>query len=155
MKHVSAAYRTRAIADRVVSEIAALGVSRSDLSVVPDEAAAGSAGSRLKELGLNDADVRAHDQAIREGGHVVVATVEDDEKVSMIEAIMRDPEHAMTEDELRTRHDEGAAIAPAGEPLAAVGATSTIGAADDGRTTLADPMESGEHVRHDGVRRRD
>ena len=153
MKHVSAAYRTRAVADRVVSEIEALGVPPRDLTVVPDDGGAGSAGARMSEIGLADADIRSHEEAIREGGHVVVASVADDEKVSTIEGIMRDPEHAMTEDELRARHDEGAAIAPAGEPLAAVGSTSTIGAADDGRTTLADPMESGEHVRHDGVRR--
>ena len=153
MKHVSAAYRTRAIADRVASEIEALGVPRGDLNIVPEEGSTGSATERLSTLGLDDADVRSHGEAIRDGGHVVVASVVDDEKVSTIEQIMRDPEHAMTEDELRARHGEGAAIAPAGEPLAAVGSTSNIGAADDGRTTLADPMESGEHVRHDGVRR--
>ena len=148
MKHVSTAYRTRAIADRVASEIVGLNVPEASVRVVSN---ATDGVRELTDIGVSDADAGAHGDALRDGGSVVVASVEDDEKVATIEEIMRDPEHAMTEDELRARHDEGAAIAPAGDPLAAVGSTSTIGAADDGRTTYADPMDTGEHVRRDGI----
>ena len=160
MKQIAAVYRTHAIADRVRSEIEALGVPASDVHVVPDDASPHTAGTmrqdagsfdRLHTLGLPEDDVRTYQHAVRNGDYVVVASVVDDERIETIQGIMRDPEHAMNDDELRARYADEQLIAPSGAPLAAVGATSNIGAADDGRTTYADPMESGEHVRHDGV----
>lgn len=161
MKHVSAVYRTHEIASRVRSQIEDLGVARSDVHLVPDDAAHHTAGTarddaasdQLASLGLPDGDVHTYRHAVRNGDYVVVADVVDDEKVATIEGVMRDPDHALNEDELRARYADEQLIAPAGAPLAAVGSTSSIGAADDGRTTFADPMESGEHVRHDGVKR--
>ena len=149
MKHVSAVYRTEAVAERVRAEIERLGVPASDVHRISADGGT-DGGARLEGLGLPPEDVARYGHAIGGGDHVVVASVVDDEKTATIEGIMRDPEHAKDDDELRADNPEGQLIAPAGEPLAAVGATSTIGAADDGRTTYADPMESGEHRRADG-----
>ena len=157
MKTVSAVYRTHEIAARVRSDIAALGVPEGDVHIVPEDAAPLNAGTtrddvdamdRLHGYGLPEDDVRTYQHAVRNGDYVVVARLHG-EHVEAVEGIMRDPDHARSEDELRAQYADEQLIAPSGGPLAAVGSTSNIGAADDGRQTYADPMESGAHRRRD------
>ena len=157
MKTVTAIYRTHAIADRVRGEILAMGASGGDVDIVPDDPNPLAEGTtrddadamdRLHGYGLPDDDVRTYQHAVRNGDYVVAARV-DEESLSTVQAIMRVPEHAMNEDELRARYADEQLIAPSGGPLAAMGSTSTIGAADDGRQTYADPLGSGDHPRGD------
>lgn len=157
MKTVSAIYRTHEIASRVRDDVVRLGVSESDVRVVPDDPNPLDAGTTrddaammegLHDYGLSEDDVRTYQHSVRNGDYVVIARMHD-EHVEAAQGIMRDPDHALNEDELRSRYADEQLIAPAGRPLSAVGSTSTIGAADDGRTTYADPLESGEHPRRD------
>ena len=155
MKIVTAVYRTHEIASRVRDDIRGIGVGDADIAIVPDDPAEVSAGAtrddvgameRLHGFGLAEDDARTYQHAVRNGDYVVVARLHD-EHLETAQGIMRDPDHALNEDELRARYADEQLIAPAGRPLSAVGSTSTIGAADDGRQTYADPLESGEHPR--------
>ena len=147
MKIVTALYRTHEIAQRVRSDVISLGIPDGDVDIVcttsysEDEAM-----QRLHGYGLAEDDVRTYQHAVRNGDHVVIARVHD-EHLEAAQGIMRDPDHALSEDELRTRYADEQLIAPAGRPLSAVGSTSNIGVADDGRQTYADPLESGDHPR--------
>ena len=157
MKTVTAIFRTHATADRVRNDIITTGVGTGDVDIVPNDPNPLATGTtrddvdamdRLHHYGLPDDDVRTYQHAVRNGDYVVAARV-DDEHLATVQEIMRNPDHAVNEDELRTRYADEQLIAPSGRPLAAMGSTSTIGAADDGRQTYADPMESGEHRRGD------
>lgn len=147
MKIVTALYRTHDVATRVRNDVISLGVSEADADIVclhsmsePD------AMERLHGYDLPEDDVRTYQHAVRNGDHLVVARVHD-EHLEATQGVMRDPDHAVPEDELRARYAGEQLIAPAGKPVSAVGSTSNIGAADDGRQTYADPMESGAHKR--------
>ena len=143
MKHVTALYATRDAAERVRDEIIAQDVEPSHVRLIPSAPGEVNGSSddmeALHGIGLSDDDVRVYQNAVRHGDTVVTAHV-DDEKAGLVEEAMRDPNHGLDVGALRARHADDQLIAPAGKPLGAVGSTSTIGAADDGRTTYRDPM---------------
>ena len=135
MKHVTALYRTTDMAERVRAEIAAAGVADSDIHVV-----SGTERGHLRDVELTDEE-RARYEAALDGGDAMVVAHVDDEHAEIAQRIMARPESDENTERLRAEHPEGQLIAPAGKPLGAVGATSTIGAADDGRQAYEDPLE--------------
>lgn len=138
MKHVTALYRTRADAEAARDKVVAMGAEPDGVRVVSGTT------TDLDALGLNESEMATYREALGRGDALLVASV-DDEMGELAQAAMRDPAGGPDDAELRARaDDEGQLIAPAGKPLAAVGATSTIGAADDGRQTYQDPMEPRE-----------
>ena len=140
MKHVTALYRTHEIAARVREAIVSQGVSEGDVRIMPEDGGRDIDLDTLGELGLSDEDARHYRDAVASGDSLVTAHV-DEERAELVQAAMRDPDATADEDALRERHPEDQLIAPAGKPVGAVGATTTIGAADDGRTTYRDPMD--------------
>jgi hypothetical protein len=99
-RNVTAVYRTYSVADLVRAELEALGISRSDIHVVPDsDLPAGTSGDRddrrwsdkLHDLDLPDEDVRTYQSSVRRGDYVVSANV-DDSDVERVQQIMRRPE---------------------------------------------------------------
>ena len=147
MKHVTALYRSHGAATRVRDEIVAAGVEAGAVRIIPENAPQpgvqhGTKGDMeaLHDLGLPEDDVRTYQHAVRNGDTVVTAHV-DDEQAELAQAAMRDPDHGRDVEALRTQYAEEQLIAPAGRPLGAVGATSTVGLADDGRQTYSDPLE--------------
>ena len=140
MKNVTAIFRTQAIAERVRDEIVTLGVPEADVLIVSGTTPGTHATDALSGFGVPDADVASYRDAV-DGGACVVSARLHGEHVQAVEGIMRDPANAGDEEALRAEHPEDQLIAPAGRPIGAVGSTSTIGAADDGRQTYADPMK--------------
>ena len=150
MKHVTALYRSHGAATRVRDEIVAAGTDASAVRIIPDSAPQPGVQhgteadlEALHGIGLPEDDVRTYQHAVRAGDTIVTAHV-DDEQVDLVEAAMRDPDHGRDVESLRAQYADEQLIAPAGAPLSAVGATSTIGLADDGRQTRRDPLEPRE-----------
>ena len=139
MKIVSALYRSLDTAESVLNELKSVGggVERADIVSGPD------ARSRAEELGVSNEDLANYGTALDDGDSLVVAKV-DDETMVLADEIMRRTGDGIDVEALKQAHGDDQLIAPAGEPAAAVGATSTIGAADDGRTTYRDPMKPRE-----------
>jgi hypothetical protein len=99
-RNVTAVYRTRATADLVCRGLEELGISRSDIHVIPDRDHPVTGGSlredtdytdRLHALHLPDDDLRTYQQCVRRGDYVVSAEVEDRD-LDRVKAIMRRPE---------------------------------------------------------------
>ncbi len=99
-RNVTAVYRTYSVADLVRAELEELGISRSDIHVIPDsDLAAGTSGERddrrwsdkLHDLDLPDDDVRTYQASVRRGDYVVSANVDEDD-VDRVQQIMRRPE---------------------------------------------------------------
>jgi hypothetical protein len=97
--NVTAVYRTYSVADLVRAELEELGVSRSDIHVIPDSDL--TAGTRdredrrwsdtLHDLDLPDEDMRTYQSCVRRGDYVVSANVDEDD-VERVQQIMRRPE---------------------------------------------------------------
>ena len=99
-RNVTAVYRTYSVADLVRAELETLGISRSDIHVIPDsDLTAGATGDRddrrwsdkLHDLDLPDEDVRTYQSSVRRGDYVVSANV-DESDVERVQQIMRRPE---------------------------------------------------------------
>jgi hypothetical protein len=99
-RNVTAVYRTHAVADLVRQELEDLGISRSNIHVIPDTNDVVATGAhredrrwmdQLHELHLPDDDVRTYQQCVRRGDYVVSANVDDD-YVQRAQQIMRRPE---------------------------------------------------------------
>ena len=136
MKYVTALFRSHDAANAVRDDLVSQGVPADDVRIIDS-----ASDDAMNELELPEATVADFRRGMAAGGVVVAASV-DDERVEIVQGAMGGAEHRMDEDELRRLDgDDGQLIAPAGKPLGAVGATSTIGAADDGRQTYRDPME--------------
>ena len=99
-RNVTAVYRTYSVADLVRAELETLGVSRSDIHVIPDsDLTAGTSADRddrrwtdrLHDLDLPDEDVRTYQSCVRRGDYVVSANV-DESDVERVQQIMRRPE---------------------------------------------------------------
>jgi hypothetical protein len=111
-RNVTAIYRTYAVADLVRRELEGLGISRTNIHLIPDrEDAVGASEYRhdrrwtdvLYDLELPDDDVRTYQHSVRRGDYVVSANVED-EWVGRVQEIMRRPEAEAYN--LDTRMDE-------------------------------------------------
>jgi hypothetical protein len=98
--NVTAVYRTYSVADLVRAELEALGLSRSDIHVIPDsDLPAGTSGERadrrwsdkIHDLDLPDEDMRTYQSCVRRGDFVVSANVDEDD-VERVQQIMRRPE---------------------------------------------------------------
>ena len=139
MTTLTALYDTLEVADRVRAELRTLDPKSVEILSAADAHAV----DRIRQGVRDEAQVADRQAALQDGKYLVIAEVADDKR-DMAERILHGAGHALNEDELRERNPDGAAIAPAGEPAGAVGATSTIGLADDGRTTLRDPMKPRE-----------
>lgn len=139
MKTVTVLYNDQATAQRLKAELDELGVQSAEVVTNSDA----DAMDRIHGYGLPDDDVRTYQHAVRNGDVLLVATC-DEEKVELVTEAMRRPDGVADMDALRTRYADEALIAPSGKPLGAVGSTSTVGLADDGRTTYRDPMEPRE-----------
>lgn len=102
-KHITAIYRTHAVATDVKRSIEALDVHGHNITVTPDDPNPVAAGnhredhhvSAIDRLNLPDDDQRIYKRAVREGNYVVSVKVDDDERTSMIEDAMRHPEHGV------------------------------------------------------------
>lgn len=95
-----------------------------------------SAKTRLLDVGVQEHDIQiTSGDADRGEQYVVTAEVPPSHLVEA-EEVIREGDHERSEE-----HSEGQAIAPGGRPAEAVGATSTIGIADDGNQTYSDPLE--------------
>jgi len=94
-RNVTAIYRTHSTADLVRRELEKLGVSRSDIHVVPDTESPATDRERymddLHDLHLPDDDVRTYQHSVRSGDHVVSANVDEDQ-VEHARRIMSRPE---------------------------------------------------------------
>ena len=99
-RNITAVYRTYSVADLVRAELEELGLSRSDIHVIPDsDLSAGTSADRddrrwsdkLHDLDLPDEDVRTYQSSVRRGDYVVSANV-DDSSVERVQQIMRRPE---------------------------------------------------------------
>ena len=135
MKYVTALFRSRDAADAVRDDLLSQGVPADDVRLLDRDDHGG-----LDDMDLPEATVADYRRGI-ESGDVVVSAHVDDERVEIVQAAMGGAGESVDEDELRKLDEDGQLIAPAGKPLGAVGSTSTIGAADDGRQTYRDPME--------------
>jgi hypothetical protein len=98
-RNVTAIYRTHANAELVRQQLMTLGVSQTDIHVIPDQADRVQEGDRrdsdshmddLHELHLPEDDVRTYQQCVRRGDHVVSVNVDDD-LVPRVREIMRRP----------------------------------------------------------------
>ena len=96
-RNVTAVYRTYSVADLVRAELEELGVSRSDIHMIPDsDLTAGTSGERedrrwsdtLHDLDLPDEDMRTYQSCVRRGDYVVSANV-DESDVDRVQQIMR------------------------------------------------------------------
>ena len=102
-KHVTAIYRTHAVADEVKRGIAGLGLGTHDVTIVPDDPTPLTPGthrddrhvSTIDRLNLPDDDQRTYKRAVREGNYVVSVKVNDDDHIARIEDVMRHPEHGI------------------------------------------------------------
>ena len=109
-KHVTAIYRTHAIAAEVKRQIEALGVSGHDVTIVPDDPAAVASGahpsddevSRIDALNLPDDDARTFKRAVRTGDYVVSAKLDGDDHLRQVQDAMRHPEHGYDIDAYET-----------------------------------------------------
>lgn len=138
MKYITALFRSADVAEAVRADLVAQGVPAEDVRMIGRDA-----DGELDGLDLPDAVVADYRQGLS-NGEVVLAAHVDDERAEIVQAAMGGAGENVDEDELRKLDGDGQLIAPAGKPLGAVGATSTIGAADDGRQTYRDPMEPRE-----------
>ena len=100
-KHVTAIYRTHAVAADVKQKIEALGIGGHDVSIIPDDPTRPADGthrtddqvSDIDHLNLPDDDARTFKRAVRAGDYVVSAKVDDDDHIAKVEDAMRHPEH--------------------------------------------------------------
>jgi len=94
-RNVTAIYRTYSTADLVRRELEELGVSRSDIHVIPDgessETDRDGYIDDLHDLYLPDDDVRTYQHSVRNGDYVVSANVDEDQ-LERTRRIMRRPE---------------------------------------------------------------
>lgn len=100
-RNVTAIYRTHSTADLVRQELLSLGISRTDIHVIPDEADVVEADGyrrdsdhhldELHDLHLPEDDLRTYQQSVRRGDYVVSVNV-DESKVSRVQEIMRRPD---------------------------------------------------------------
>lgn len=96
-RNVTAIYRTHAVADLVRQELEAIGLSRGDIHIIPDQAQASggdyqSHDDRLHDLHLPENDLRTYQNCVRRGDFVVSAEVADDGDIANVQKIMRRPE---------------------------------------------------------------
>lgn len=98
---MTAVYRTHAAADAVRSRLVDLGVSRSDISLVPDEATPVAEGTHrdrdsyakhIHDLHLPDDDARSYAESVRRGDHVVSVELDGDADEGAIAEAMRHPD---------------------------------------------------------------
>ena len=138
---VTAIYRTYAVADLVRDEIAEAGVSRGQISVVPDRDETVEAGSQrdpdtfnddLHALHLPEDELRTYQQAVRRGDYVVSANVDDDDDRTLdrILEIMRRPEDAYDIDALDEEYRDAEYVPAARSDTAATGAASGTATAE-------------------------
>lgn len=139
MKTITVLYNDHATATRLKNELDELDVQSAEIVTNGDA----DAMDRIHGYGLSDDDVRTYQHAVR-NGQILLVTTCDEEKVDLVTQAMRKPDGVADMDALRTRYADEALIAPSGRPLGAVGSTSTVGLADDGRTTYRDPLEPRE-----------
>ena len=137
MSLVTATFATKEEAQDARTRVVGVGVDASRIHLVPDHATGGTHDESAVSRDLEAAGVSGRERddliaAIRAGNHAVVADVPAEHLVEAEEVIRGNA---------RTRDDAGQEIAPGGKPAAAVGATSTIGIADDGQQTYSDPLD--------------
>ena len=102
-KHVTAIFRTHAVAAEAKAKIEGLGIPGRDVTIVPDDPAPVAAGTHrhddhvglIDRLNLPDDDQRTYRRAVREGNFVVSAKVDDDDHIAAVEDALRHPEHAI------------------------------------------------------------
>ena len=140
MSRVTATFATMEEARAARTRLEGEGVETSRIRIIPEHADGavhdGDGGAReIDAMGFDASERDDLSRAVRDGYHVVTADVHASQLVRA-EEVIREGDHARAE-----RHAEGQDIAPGGRPAAAVGATSTIGIADDGRQTYSDPLE--------------
>ena len=111
-KHITAIYRTHAIAQEVKRTIEGLGIGGHHVTIVPDDPTALTPGthrddhhvSRIDALNLPDDDQRTYKRAVREGNYVVSVKVDDDDHIARLEDAMRHPEHGIDIDAYDTEY---------------------------------------------------
>ena len=117
---MTAVYRTHAVADEVRSKLKGLGVSASDISVIPDDPAPLAEGSHrdtesyarhIHDLHLPDDDARSFAESVRRGDVVVSVELDGDADESAIAEAMRHPEGGYDLGALDREH-AGAAYTP-------------------------------------------
>jgi hypothetical protein len=119
-RNVTAVYRTYSVADLVRAELEELGISRSDIHVIPDsDLPAGTSSERenrrwtdkFHDLDLPDEDVLTYQSCVRRGDYVVSANVDEDD-VARVQQIMRRPEAEAYDLDSRDAEFRGETIYP-------------------------------------------
>ena len=141
MSRVTATFATMEGARDAKTRLEGVGIEPSSIRILPDHAdgATHDGDGAARDIAALDIDAGEREdlqRAVRDGNHVVTADVPAAHLVEA-EEVIRQGDHARS-----AAHSEGQAIAPGGEPAAAVGATSTIGIADDGQQTRSDPLDN-------------
>ncbi|SFG66913.1 hypothetical protein SAMN04488020_103142 [Palleronia marisminoris] len=123
-RNITAIYRTHAVADLVRRELSELGISSSDIRVVPDRDEPVDAdghrtdnkySDQLHDLHLPDEDLRTYQQSVRRGDYVVSAEV-DENQVGRAKEIMRRPEGETHNLDQRSGEFEGETVDPYSDP---------------------------------------
>ena len=119
-RNVTAIYRTRATADLVRRGLEDLGISASNIHVIPDRDHPITGGAlredtdysdRLHDLHLPEDDLRTYQHCVRRGDYVVSAEVEDHD-IDRVKAIMRRPEEESYDLENRASEFRNETIIP-------------------------------------------
>ena len=140
MSRVTATFATMDEARNARTRLEGEGIDPSSIRVIPEHSDGAahdgeSAARDIEAMGFEPSERDDLARAVRDGNHVVTADVHASQLVRA-EEVIREGDHARS-----AAHAEGQDIAPGGRPAAAVGATSTIGIADDGQQTYSDPLE--------------
>jgi hypothetical protein len=100
-KHVTAIYRSHAVAREVKEKVEALGIGLHHVTIVPDDDTPVADGTHrgddhvnaIDRLNLPDDDQRTYKRAVRTGDYVVSVKVNGDDDIDRVEEAMRHPEH--------------------------------------------------------------
>lgn len=162
---VTAIYRTHATATLVRDEIAALGVSRGDIHVLPDRAEGFEPGTErdvasfndeLHRLDLPQDDLRGYQEALRRGDHVVSVELSDDQHLDRVLEVMRHPEaHDLDTLDAESRGAEYVPPAAAGMGAAATGVPGPVAGSTTSTDPSFDPRDDDAPPARRGAARRD